>query len=157
MRSQTENAMNVLKFRYHPPLAALAACGVFFVSTPWLAAASSDEESYYIEFLKAPKATPEQMAKITSKIGFLESQSWSLGVKLHNGMPDMVILGAVVVVTYKLPGEVEETKLETYVNFSNLLPLTGRGVAVNIHRGYEIGPTNPKVELKEIRVRPLVK
>lgn len=120
------------------------------------ARAVSSQEVRYQDFLASPKATQEQLAEILFKASFPANYSSPrLVYEFQNTLRDSVLLGAILEVTYLDPESKKERTIDVYADLGDVMPLSQTDGSVAVFQAAEIQKLDPKISLKEIRLRKI--
>jgi len=146
--------MNTMKALLTKLLAALTACCI-------TAASFAEEpvnlnEQRYKEFLAAIPLTKDEQAKILFAAEIPDNTT-PVGVRyeLLNGLTDSVVVGLVLSLSFTDEPSGKETTIDLYGDCGDILPLTSGGEHLVFFQAERIAKLNPKISLKEIRVRKL--
>jgi hypothetical protein len=117
---------------------------------------ASPGEQRYKEFLAAIPLTKEEQAKILFAAEIPDNVSPAgVSYEILNGLTDSVVVGVVLSLSFKDEPAGKETTIDLYGDCGDILPLTSGREHLVFFQADRIAKLNPKISLKEIRVRKL--
>lgn len=126
---------------------------ILLVTTASSSAASGPEILRFRAFAEAEIATKEQSESVLFSAYMM---GCAISFEIQNQLPDSMIVGIIIRVSYKDPDSGKQQTLDVYADCQNTLPFSYYQGSVAFFHSTEIGKLNPSLSLKEIRIEKIL-